>query len=1225
MTQRKTIAHRLILGLVAIGLIASPLQAPVALGQSAPAGVTVAPNLMVILGNSYSMNREMDNQTYPRGPLGPIQTQCPAAYGSQPYTPAPSFANDPGCGGAGTPFGDHLYGNQPTSKLYIAKQVLYNLLSSQSSANINFGFATFRQAFGLENSVATALTNAFWPFVLPPGGTPSNLTGNWTGQTQSQLTSKGTDPNNFAYVNWWPGWDNWNSHSFYLGAGQPDNAANVVTSTFSGGLPKAVQYPAGTISNQTYGQFYYGSGGLDTVSPINASPTDPEPKFSLCRTYYNSQANGFQGEYVASNPDGSPRMVINTYPTLYNGNTINFISLSNIQYDAAGQQNMAAWTDTCYDGSTRQIKQSMGRVSNQFKAVPGIPSTNQTGQNEGSHTDTSGASALTTPAYFNYIPNVWSGTDTLGVPKGTFTGWSGAASYNPTTNSFTASYPAGPQSASAMGSYNKSGAPYMGVFVDLPNPAAGYIDQRALLRNLVNPAYPQMSDSGLGYDPNTQTITDPTTGTQRSISASDYKPDYEPYQEPVYASLMDAAAYYAAYKKKDPNDGCRTNAVLLIYDGHEDAWYTKNPDGTVTYADPTKAAAALLAENVKTYVVIISSDPGDIAQANAIAQAGGTSQAYTVQNANDLSAAIGAVFTSLQGSVVAAAPAVPGYVQNGTLAYALASNNAYGSAQGFLYAFSTDATGSVSASPAWQLTMTAAQRQGALYTDSGNGSTPTLFANTPGSAFQSTNPTPSTIINYTIDPSYGGGQYLAGRQNGSFLGTITSQADKPVILSRPNNPYFLTNSGYQNYAKANAGRQPLVLFTANDGFLYAVSAGTASTPGTLQWGWMPSTLLSQLKNYSNFQSSVPMNGGLTTADSADANGNWATYVVGTAQSGALHYALKLTPCASGSSCTPTIAKVFLDNQAGATSTPSAAPQAPVIWWDSNGIAYAYYFTTSGGRSYLNSMRLYDGKTSQLRLGFTPSSTAMVDVQGGKLYVGDTGGNLWSFDLTAGPAATSLQATAVGTVANAATAGPVRYVGIGQTQNGYYLWATTDHAVNVFKFTGGAVPSSTTGWTLWWWSATNGSGVFNGSTMTTTTSDPGLTSTPAPYWIDANGTITDASAIVNNTLIVPVTVGNATNVCAATTAKYDFFDLDKGIFPQHRFYLLNGQALTSNPIVGYGTAYSPVLSQNQSGSGLVYGSAQQNLQQKVGFQVAATTGIHVGAGVMGWQPLWMTQP
>lgn len=1217
-------ARRLMLALSCAALVISPLRGPQgwAVAQTSSASVTVAPNLMVILGNSYSMNREMNNQTYPSGPLGPIQTQCPASYNGQPFTPAPTFANDNGCGGAGTPFGDHLYGNQPTSKLYIAKQVLYNLLSSQSSAQINFGFATFRQAFGLENSVATVLTSAFWPFIFPPGGSQNNWTGNWTGQTQSQLTALGTNPNNFTGVYWWPGWDNAGGHSFELGRNMPNNAANVVNQFFSSGLPQAVQYPAGTISNTTVGTLYYGSGGLDLGPPVNARPTDPEPYFKLCKTYYNSQANAFQGEYIATNPDGSPRLVINTYPSLYNGNTLNFISMENARYDANGNQNLAVWSDTCFNGSTMKIGQSMARVSNQFKIISGTSATNQTGQFTGSNQDSNGTGTTTTPAYFNYIPNVWSGTDTLGLPQGALTGWSGAASYNPNTNTYTASYPSGPQSASLMGPYNTSGAPYMGVFVDLPNPAAGYIDQRALLKNLVNPAYAQMSDSGLGYDPNTQTIVDPLDHNPRSISASDYRPDYDPHQEPVYDSLMDAAAYYKAYKQQDPYDGCRTNAVLLIYDGHEDARYTRNPDGTVTYADPAQAAAALLQLNVKTYVVIISSDAGDIAQANAIARAGGTNTAYTVQNASDLSAALGAVFSSLQGSVVAAAPAVPGYVQNGSLAYALASNNAYGAQQGYVYAYTTAADGTVSSSPAWQLQMTAQQRSNALYTDSGSGSQPVLFTNAQPSAFASTNPSPQTIINYTIDPSYGGGQYLAGRAPGSFLGTITSRADKPVILSRPNNPYFLTNTGYQSFARNNALRSALVLFTANDGFLYAMSAGSAASAGTLQWGWMPSTLLPQLKNYANFPSSAPMNGGLTAVDSADANGNWATYIVGTAQGGALHYDLKLNGCASSSqACTPTIGRVWLDAQSGAVSPPSSAPQAPVIWWNAQGVASAYYFTTAGGKSYLNVMRLYDGSTSKTQIGFTPSSQAAVDVLGGKLYVGDASGNVWSFDLTAG----TLSATLIGTVANASSAGPVRYVGLGQTANGSYVWATTDHEVNVFKFTGGAVASSTNGWTLWWWSATNGSGFFNGSSMTVTTSDPGTGSTTAPYWLDAGGTITDASAIINNTLVVPVTVGESTNVCAATTAKYDFFDLDTGVFPQKRFYLLTGAPLASNPIVGYGLAYSPVISENGAGSGLIYGSAQQSLQQKIGFQVAATTGIRVGSGVMGWQPVWMTQP
>jgi type IV pilus assembly protein PilY1 len=702
---------------------------------------------------------------------------------------------------------------------------------------------------------------------------------------------------------------------------------------------------------------------------------------------------------------------------------------------------------------------------------------------------------------------------------------------------------------------------------------------------------------------------------------------------------MDASAYYAAYKQKDPYDGCRTNAVLLIYDGHEDARYTRNPDGSITYADPSKAAAALLQENVKTYVVIISSDKGDIAQANAIAQAGGTKAAYQVNNASDLTNALTSVFNVLQGSVVTAAPAVPGFVQNGSLAYTLASNNASGSMQGFLYAFSTDASGNVSSSPVWSLQMTQNQRQTALLTDTGSGTAPIQFQNAPTSLFRSSppDPDPQTIINYTINPSYNSGNYLAGRQSGSFLGTITSKAERPILLKTPNNPYFLSNTGYQSFGKSNAGRQPLVLFTANDGFLYAISSGSTSSPGTLQWAWMPSPLVAQLKNYRTFESTSPMNGGMQTVDSTDADGKWATYVVGTAQSGALHYDLKLSNCTSGSSCTPSIQNVWLDQQSGAASPPAAAPQAPQIWWDANGVAYAYYFTTVGGTSYLNVMRLYDGSTSRSAVSFTPTSTVSVDVQGGKLYVGGQDGSIWMFDLTAGPKASQVAGNpvSIGRVPNEPAAGPVRYVGFAQTSAGVYVWATTDYQVSVFKFTGGAVTNAPigvtqNGWTLWWWSSSTGSGKTSVSSSgkastTTTSSNPGVTSTSDPYWLQSGATISDASVVEANALIVPVTVGQSSNACAATTAVYDLFNLDTGVFPQNTFFDANHNVLVTDPTVGLGTAYTPVVSQNGAGQLIVYGSASQNQQGKIGFQVAATSGIHVGPGLMGWQPVWMTMP
>ncbi len=692
----------------------------------------------------------------------------------------------------------------------------------------------------------------------------------------------------------------------------------------------------------------------------------------------------------------------------------------------------------------------------------------------------------------------------------------------------------------------------------------------------------------------------------------------------VYASFYGIAGNSAYGIKDDSGNlpGGQTQGALDIANTNDQA-----------LIDTITAIQTLASKGIKTYVIGLgagvdaSKNPAANLALNAMAIAGGTSHEYAANDVPSFSSALGSIAATIFGNVIASAPAVPGYVQSGSLAYVLASNNVNGSKQGIFDAFSLDANGNVSTNPAWSLQMTATQRQSDLMTDSGSGTGVSLLANQSATAFGSpTSPTAQDIIGYTVDPSYNGGQYLAGRASGSFLGTVTSQADKPVILGRPNNPYFIGSASYGTFAKANASRTPLVLFTTNDGFLYATSAGTASSPGSLQWAWMPSVLLPQLQNYTTFQSTNPMSGGFTTVDSTDSGGNWATYVVGTAQSGGLHYDLKLTGCTSSTSaCTPSISKVWFDQQSGYTSPPLAAPQAPQIWWDANNVAYAYYFTTAGSASYLNVMRLYDGSTSKVQLGFTPSSTSYINVSGGQLFIGDTGGNVWSVDLTSAATAGKLSSpTLVGTLPNASTAGAVRYLGEAETATGIYLWATSDHQVTVFKFTGGAVSSSTTGWTPWWWSSTGGSGYFASTALTSTTSNPGVGSTTAPYWLDPGSTITDASAVEAGTLIVPVTI-SPQNACATSTAQYDFFNLDSGVFPTKTFYDANRNYLSANPVIGLGTAFSPAISQNGNGSAIVYGTASQNPNGKVGFQVAATSGIHVGPGVVGWQPVWITQP
>ncbi len=1148
---------RAIVGAIALSLAVWPSawMVPAAQAQTA---TQVSPNLMIILGNSYSMNREMDNVTYPSGPNGPIQTQCPADI-SGSYTPSPVFANDPGCGGSGTPFPNHLYGNQPSSKLYIAKQVLYSLLTTSASNNINFGFATYRQAFGLQLATVTQLTSAFWVNIYPLGTSPQNpIPSSMQGWTTSQLNTYGSNPDNFAWVDWWPGWDNTLTHDFYLGnLSSNSNAAVNSFSTTADGLPLSVQYPSGTqsLGYSSNGAYYYGSGGLDLNPPVPGNTSPPDANFVLCKTYYNSQGNNWQGEYTANNADGSPRMVVNTYPGLYNASTVQYIYLGSQQFDSQGKLSPYSWQDTCSEGSSqRTIEQSSSLVSDVFKTSSG-----------------------TAPAYFSYIPQIYDQVNNS--PLGTFTGWSGAASYNPNTNQYTANYPSGPQSSSAMGSYNVSGAPYMGAFVDLPTPSAGYVDQRSLIENLVNPAYPQWDDSGLGYDPSSQTIVN--NGQQQSISASDYDASYDPHQEPVYDSLMDAAAYFSSYKKADPFDDCRTNAVLLIYDGHEDAHYTYNADGTITYADPSQAAAALAQLGVKTYVVIISNNAGDIAQANAIAQAGGTNQAFQVSNASSLFNAIKTVFLGLQGDLISTSPALPVQISSGSLLYVATANAAKD--QGHVYAYSINANGSIAnpKQPNWDAAtqMNATNRTSGLYSSSTAGSA-TLLTQLDAAAFNLPNPptdpcvpNTSVIMNYTINPSYtytaSNGQtcsYLGNRPANWFLGSVASTQDLHLFTSSAS-PNDLTLPGYLAFAQnASKSRTPALLYTSEDGFLYSSNAQT----GGFNWGWMPRASVANLQYYQSVPSMGLMNGRFTIVDAYNgATQQWATYVVGNNDNGAGLYELQLSlsgapqqeiflqqPPAGATLPTPGAPAVF--NLAGSALNPQGYSGVSQIAVE--------VVNTGTAKKPVNTLIEWNIATGTMSQATIPSnltsgfitSRPFVDTQSGQLYLGDVAGNVYVTSFSGNANTDAKNLALVGTTQDQAA---VHDIGIGQIQGSQYILAATTSGVTVFG------PASYGYGPIW---ATNPTGgyVYTGTQWVASSNVAAL---------QHGATVSDAPTLVDNILIVPVSVPeNLANVCGVNpgSAYDDYYNMIDGTFPQNQILDANGNVVTGPQYVGAGAAYSP---------------------------------------------------
>ena len=1206
---------------VVLGLALLPVPRSAFL-TSAWAGTTggsveVAPNLMIILSTSASMAQEMQGSVYPPAANGlPIESQCPATYSSSSdYVASDTFADDDGCGGSGTPYFNNMYGNQPLSKIYIAKTVLYNLLNSSAANNINFGFATYRQAFGLQASTSTYEASAVYPYVFLPSADQADPTpGSYANDTATQLQTVGENPLNFSDVEWWPIYDGNIGGTPLFGNGIDQYNAGILAAGIpylsnnagNGGLPEYVQYPPGTATPSQVGSIYYGVGGDDTTAGVPAST--PEPQMNLCETFYNAEANEFQSLYNADNANGTPDNFIQTFPNQYTPNTTNYITFSAQQYNAQGQTNPVSYSQTCYNGTSEQVGYDNQLISDVLNTANGQE-----------------------PATFTYVPQFWSGTSWNGSPldltPGTLDGWSGATTttYDSSTgaSTYTATYPSLPENeASITGSYDVSGVKWMGPFVNLPDPASGYTAQAQTIASLLNPAYPMEQSSGLDYHYSTQTMANGTQNT--SVAVSDLPGADDRYQEPVYDSLEDALAYFTAYEKADPYHGCRTNEILLVYDGHEDGHpipvYNSSGQftGNYTYPNPADVAKQLAKIGVKTNVVIISSNTGDIAQANQIAVAGGTHAAYQVSDYQNLYHAISAVFTALQGTVVQAPPVTPGDVANGSYVYTTATDPDYGSVAGHLYAYATNAQGVPGTSPAWDAAalMNTGNRQSDLYTDAyvagGGAVPPVLLTSAAASAFASTNPTPATIQDYTITPDYGGGAYLAGRSATSFVGAINDQAMQPVLITPPNNLQLngAVSSGngqsYASFAQSESSLPGAVLFSSNDGFLYDVNAQT----GALNWGWMPSPFLPQLQNYSTFWQSSPMDGGFRFVQAANSAG-WGNYVVGTALDGAMQYALSVN--ANGS-----LGDIDWINQESNATTPNA--QAPVVFWnDSDGIADAVYVTetVSGGTTTatLNETQVDTGVTTTATLPFVPTSSLTAGQNA--IYVGDANGNIWSLpDLTSASSmvgsSTKVGGTQPVTVNDVTSTQPIQYVGYTQFGGKPYLWGTSPQQLTVFDFT----PN---GWAPDWNSSNTGAGTWVNGVYTPDTQGASVSGTSI-QWLPSNGQIDAKTVLAGNTLLVPVYVpaSGTAATCGVGAGYYLLYRLDTGAFPNGVFTKSNGTAVTGNLYIGLGRPYAAQVSPLQSGGLMVYGSSQQNASGGIGVQASALAAQNMGSGVSAWR-------
>jgi type IV pilus assembly protein PilY1 len=446
-----------------------------------------------------------------------------------------------------------------------------------------------------------------------------------------------------------------------------------------------------------------------------------------------------------------------------------------------------------------------------------------------------------------------------------------------------------------------------------------------------------------------------------------------------------------------------------------------------------------------------------------------------------------------------------------------------------------------------------------------------------------------------------------------MLGSM-SPNDQTSYLGAPGTAAFTTLSGYVQFAVNNKSREKLVLFTSNDGFLYAADAAS----GDLVWGWMPRPFLSQLQNYAQFQTAQNFDGGYTLTDAVDTATNaqasdWASYVVGTAQGGGYHYALKLSSNNGSTVTTPPSPQsvAWAINVPGGTSPQQQAPLVVTV----GGMQYAVFVvnTTSGsGSTKTVTSKLYEinvatgqpasGSTLYAALPFVPNSSMSYDAGSGTLWMGDSSGGVWSLNLS-GTAPND-----VNSALQVATTSPLQalnYVGYYEINGLPYVWAASQTEISAFALSGA------TSQLLWASDGSSGYQSSGGSLQAVSSS--------VVMPLQAGGQISASPAVANGLLVVPVYVPPSATSCGVGVGYYDLFDLVSGGKPKINV-TYKGNSVASGVIsLGSGIPLSPSLFVSSNGAGF-YPYTTANVPDPNG-NPPPITPVTLGGSVMNKPIAW----
>ncbi|MBI4488678.1 MAG: VWA domain-containing protein [Deltaproteobacteria bacterium] len=504
---------------------------------------------------------------------------------------------------------------------------------------------------------------------------------------------------------------------------------------------------------------------------------------------------------------------------------------------------------------------------------------------------------------------------------------------------------------------------------------------------------------------------------------------------PLGEQLRDAGLYYKGqFGFPSPIQfGCQPNFVIIVSDGMQNGKVDVRKEATSRYTQD-HASALAGTQNVIVHTVGFSIDPNERAQALDVLQQAarnGAGSFYTADNSVQLERALhDAIRQIIAATFSFTPPVIPATSTTGSTKAYIASFKSDPSRpfwHGFLKAYQRDSNGQVPVdSNGVPLDSALVWEAGQRLSEKSSGSR-TIYTAISGSRQE------FTRSNTTITPALLGVSTSADRDKvidfirgidafdeDADLNVTEERAWKlgdifhstPVLVSPPFSPS--TDSSYVAFKEAMAKRTSVLITGANDGMLHAFR----ESDGEELWAFIPPDILGRLKDltvrsgeHSFYLDSSPI------AVDIKIGGNWRTIVVfGERRGGKSYHALDVTDTTN-----PSFLWTFTDSKMGESWSEPAIGKVKMSDGTEKFVAFVGggYDTAQNNNSgkaffvidlaagaklweYFKDGSADDRQHMNFSLAASPTAADLnndgfID----SVYIGDIGGQLWKFDVTAG--------------------------------------------------------------------------------------------------------------------------------------------------------------------------------------------------------------------------------